>query len=89
MKHTFWIWANLVVPFLLPVLVVKVIRLLLSEPDHPNFRKKLRLTYLFRDGQYALTTLAVSAATMYELSELGEWSSRSKVCDVPPDLSSA
>jgi hypothetical protein len=79
LEHGAWALANLGFPYLVPIVVVKTIRALLSEANHSVLRKKLRLTYLFREGQYALTSLAVSTAAFYELMELGEWSSRTKL----------
>lgn len=61
-----WAAANLGVPFLGPIFVVKGMRLLIPT-RHADLRKRLRLTYLFRDGQYALTSLAVSTAAFYEI----------------------
>lgn len=79
MDHVAWAMVNLGVPFIGPIFVVKIIRILLSEKTHSELRKRLRVTYLFREGQYALTSIAVVAASVYELSELGEWSQRSKL----------
>lgn len=63
-----WAAANLGFPFLGPIIVVKGVRLLIPT-RHVDLRKRLRLTYLFRDGQYALTSLAVSTASFYEILE--------------------
>lgn len=79
MEHVAWVLANLGFPYLGPIIVVKTVRILLSEAKHSHLRKRLRLTYLFREGQYALTSLAVSTAAFYELVELAEWSTRSKL----------
>jgi hypothetical protein len=77
-EHAGWALTNLAIPYFGPLLVVKTIRLLLSEERHPTLRKRLRVTYLLREGQYALTSLAVTMAALYELTELAEWTSRSK-----------
>jgi hypothetical protein len=66
LDHLGWAAANLVFPFLCPIVLIKFLRVILS-PQHPSLRKRLRLTYLLRDGQYALTSLAVSTASFYEL----------------------
>lgn len=79
LEHVAWVLANLGFPYLGPIIVVKTVRILLSEAKHSHLRKRLRLTYLFREGQYALTSLAVSTAAFYELVELAEWSTRSKL----------
>jgi len=67
--HNFgWIAANLGFPFLGPIVVVKSIRLMIST-KHAELRKRLRITYLLREGQFALTSLAVSTAALYEVLE--------------------
>lgn len=68
MDHLGWAAANLGIPFLSPIILIKLLRVLLSE-RHPSLRKRLRLTYLFRDGQYALTSLVVSTASLFEILE--------------------
>jgi hypothetical protein len=76
LEHIGWAAVNLGCPYVLPLMMIKLMRILLSETYHATLRKRLRITYLVREGQYALTSLAVGMAALYELHELGERSTR-------------
>jgi hypothetical protein len=61
-----WIVANLVLPYTFPLLLIKGIqRLNLDLQSHQL--ERMRLTYLLREGQLSLVSVAVSAASFCDI----------------------
>ena len=66
MSHAGWVFANVLVPYLFPFLIVKVM-----QGWHLNLKpeqlERLRLTYLLRDAQLSIGSVAIASASFYEL----------------------
>jgi hypothetical protein len=64
--HAGWIFANIVVPYLFPFIVIRALQKLkldLKQEQH----ERMRLTYLLREAQLSVGSVAIASAGMFEL----------------------
>lgn len=66
MAHVGWVIANILVPYLFPFMVVKVMQKWHLDLK-PEQLERLRLTYLLRDAQLSIGSVAIASASFYEL----------------------
>lgn len=65
--HLWWAGANILFPFLVPIVLFKFIQWVSFGLGTPDQQERLRITYLLKEGQFGLSSAAVSAAAFYEL----------------------
>jgi hypothetical protein len=61
-----WLFANIFIPYLFPLAVIKFLQLCRLDLK-PEQHSRMRLTYLLREGQLSVGSIAIAAAALYEL----------------------
>ena len=64
--HFGWLVANILVPFLFPLLIILLMQHLLLDLKDEQ-RERMRLTYLLREAQLSVASLAIASAAFYEI----------------------
>ena len=61
-----WAFANIAIPYVVPIAFVKGLQALQLDINQ-GAKERIRITYLLREGQYAMGSVAIASTAMFEL----------------------
>ena len=68
----YWLLANVGFAYIFPIVLFKFVQQLDLPVTKEEQRDRMRVSYLVKEGQFALTSVAISAASFYELITTSE-----------------
>lgn len=68
----YWLIANVGFAYIFPIVLFKFVQQLDLRVTENEQKDRMRISYLIREGQFALTSVAIGAASFYELITTNE-----------------